>query len=261
MSPPVKIVKENRIATLMLNRPEAFNALNLDLLDCLATHLVSLAADREIRGIVISGAGRAFCAGGDLKWAMAYPQGAPAALHELTARFHQGVLEIRRMSKPVIAAVNGVAAGGGFSLTLACDFRVMDESAVMQQAYTSAGLSIDGGGSFSLSRLVGPARAMEIMAFDRPISAEQALSWGLATHVAKAGEALSEAASLARELAQKSLSSFGWSKRLLLEAFDNSFEKQMQHERRGIVSCSAHPDGQEGMAAFSEKRKPRFVTD
>jgi 2-(1,2-epoxy-1,2-dihydrophenyl)acetyl-CoA isomerase len=122
-----------------------------------------------------------------------FPQGPAGAFHLLAARFHLAVLEIRRMAKPVVAAVNGVAAGGGFSLALACDFRVMAESAVLRQAYTSSGLSIDGGGTFTLPRLVGCARALEIVAFDAPIPAQQAAAWGLATKVVADGAAVDEA--------------------------------------------------------------------
>jgi 2-(1,2-epoxy-1,2-dihydrophenyl)acetyl-CoA isomerase len=160
------------------------------------------------------------------------------------------------MPKPVIAAVNGVAAGGGFSLALACDFRVMSESAVMRQAYTSNGLCIDGGGTFTLPRIVGLARALEIAAFDRPISSDRALSWGLATKVVPDGSALEEAMKMARDLARGSMNAFGWAKRLLTDSFDGSFESQIQREREGLSSCAAHPDGQEGLKAFAEKRKP-----
>ena len=160
--------------------------------------------------------------------------------------------------KPIIAAINGVAAGGGFSLALACDFRVMGESAMLKQAYTSAGLCLDGGGSFTLPRMVGLARALEIVAFDRPIPARQAYDWGLATTVVPDGRVLVEALRLARELAGISLNSFGWAKRLLTDSFDSAFEAHLERERRGLSACAAHADGQEGLKAFVEKRKPVF---
>lgn len=178
MADPVIVEKVNGIATLFLNRPGALNAFNLDLVEAFASTIITLSTDESVRGIIISGKGKAFCAGGDLKWALSFHPIPSASFHELAARFHQVVLEIRRMAKPVIAAVNGTAAGGGFSLALACDFRVMAKSATLKQAYTSNGLCIDGGGSFMLPRLVGLAKAMEIMAFDNPISSEHALTWG-----------------------------------------------------------------------------------
>jgi 2-(1,2-epoxy-1,2-dihydrophenyl)acetyl-CoA isomerase len=212
MSELVTVKKEEEIAIVMLNRPETFNAFNLEMIESLAGHLITLSTEPSVRAIILSGVGKAFCAGGDLKWVLTFPQGPPAAFHELAARFHQAILEIRRMSKPVIAAINGIAAGGGFSLALACDFRVMAESAILRQAYTSNGLCIDGGGSFILPRLVGMARALEIMAFDQPISSDQALSWGLVTKIVKDGNALEEATIMARELIKGSLHSFGWAK-------------------------------------------------
>lgn len=258
MTEPVIVKKADGIATVLLNRPEAFNSFNKDLMESFAAHVITLAADESVRGIVISGEGKAFCAGGDLKYALSFPHGPSAAFHELAARFNQAVLEIRRMPKPVIAAVNGIAAGGGFSLALDCDFRVMAKCAALRQAYTSSGLSIDGGGSFILPRLVGLARAMEIMAFDRPISSEQALSWGLVTEVVEDGNALEEATRMALELAECSLNSFGWSKKLLTDSFNSSFETHIERERRGLAGCAAHPEGIEGLRAFSEKRKPLF---
>ena len=258
MSEQVKITRDDSIATVLLDRPDAFNALGLEMVETLVARLITLSADESVRAVVITGAGKAFCAGGDLKWALGHPLGAPAAFHELAGRFHLAVTEIRRMRKPAIAAVNGVAAGGGFSLALACDFRVMAESAVLKQAYTSSGLCIDGSGTFTLPRIVGLARALEIAAFDRPISSEQALAWGLATRVVRDGAARDEALAMARELAQGSVNSFGSVKRLFTDSFDTSFETQIERERKELAVCAAHPDGREGLKAFAGKRKPRF---
>jgi 2-(1,2-epoxy-1,2-dihydrophenyl)acetyl-CoA isomerase len=258
MAETIKVKLDGQIAEVLLDRPEAFNAFDLDMIERLAAHLITLAADNSIRGVVISGEGKAFCAGGDLKWATGFPKGPSAAFHELAARFHQAILEIRRMSKPVIAAVNGIAAGGGFSLALACDFRVMARSAILRQAYTSNGLCINGGGTFMLPRLIGLARALEIAAFDEPISSEQALAWGLATKVVQDGRALEEAVNTARELAKRSLNSFGWAKQLLTDSFNTAFEAHIEREREGLSSCASHPDGKEGLHAFVEKRKPLF---
>jgi len=176
----------------------------------------------------------------------------------LAASFHQAILEIRRMPKPVIAAINGLAAGGGFSLALACDFRVMARSATLRQAYTSNGLSIDGGGTFILPRIVGLARALEITGFDAPISSEQALTWGLVTKVADDGHAVEEAVHMAHELSRGSLNSFGWSKRLLTDSYNTPFEAHIERERLGLCSCAEHADGKEGIRAFVARRKPVF---
>jgi 2-(1,2-epoxy-1,2-dihydrophenyl)acetyl-CoA isomerase len=147
MTEPIRLKKEGGIVEVLLNRPEAFNAFDLDMIELLEKCLISLAMDDSVSVLVISGEGRAFCAGGDLRWALNFPGGPAAAFHELAARYHQAILEILRMRKPVIAAVNGIAAGGGFSLALACDFRVMAQSAKLRQGYTSNGLCIDGGGT------------------------------------------------------------------------------------------------------------------
>jgi 2-(1,2-epoxy-1,2-dihydrophenyl)acetyl-CoA isomerase len=258
MTEPIRLRKDGGIAEVLLNRPAAFNAFNLDMIELFAKYLISLAMDDSVSVIIISGEGKAFCAGGDLKWALNFSGGPAAAFHELAARYHQAMLEILRMRKPVVAAVNGIAAGGGFSLALACDFRVMAQSAILRQGYTSNGLCIDGGGTFTLPRVVGLARAMEIVGFDKPISSEQALAWGLVTKVAKDGRVLEEARRMARELAEGSLHSFGWCKQLLIDSFHTPFESHIERERQGLSSCAAHPDGQEGLKAFSERRKPKF---
>ena len=170
MTESIELKKNEEIAEVLLNRPENSNAFDLNMVELFSKGLIHLAADDSVSAVVISGTGKAFCAGGDLKWVSSFRGGAAAGFHELAARYHQAVLEIRRMRKPVIAAINGIAAGGGFSLALACDFRIMAKAAILRQAYTANGLCIDGGGTFTLPRLVGLARAMELVAFDKPIS-------------------------------------------------------------------------------------------
>ncbi len=245
-------------ATITLNRPKAFNAFDLDMISDLAESLTNLAVDDTIKIVAISGEGKAFCAGGDLRWAASWAAGFGAAFHTLAGRYHQAVLEIRRMPKPVIAAINGMAAGGGFSLALACDFRIMAESAVLRQAYTSNGLSVDGGGTFMLPRLVGAARAMEICAFDRPIPSGQALTWGLVTEVVKDDKLMEAVGIMAANLTNVSLRSLAKAKQLLNDSFDNSLETQLELERAALRECAAGPDGAEGVLAFLEKRKPLF---
>jgi 2-(1,2-epoxy-1,2-dihydrophenyl)acetyl-CoA isomerase len=258
MDESVLVKKDARVAQIVLNRPNAYNAFDLDMLGQLTTHLINLATDADILAVIITGEGKAFCAGGDLKWVRSYAGENAAGFHTLAARFHQAVLEIRRMRKPVIAAINGVAAGGGFSIALACDFRVMAKSAILRQAYTAAGLCVDGGGTFTLPRIVGLARALEIIGFDNPISSEEALAWGLVTSVAEDGHTVGEALGMARALMKGSIHSFGMCKELLNDSFSTPFETHIERERVGLRQCSAHPDGIEGVNAFAEKRKPKF---
>ena len=259
MPETVAVSEEGPVAKVLLDRPRALNAFDLDMADLLARQLATVAAADRVRAVVIAGAGEAFCAGGDHRWAAGHPDGPPAAFRELAGRFHRAVLEIRQMPKPVIAAVEGVAAGGGFSLALACDFRVMARSAVLRQAYTASGLGIDGGGTFTLPRLLGLARALEVAAFDRPISAEQALAWGLATSVADDGLALEAAVAMGRGLATRSLHAFALCKRLLSDSFETALVTQLDRERDGMVASATHPDGQEGMRAFLDKRTPSYL--
>ena len=261
MAETIRVRRDGEIAEVLLNRPGVLNAFDLDMLVSFASHLNTLSIDDGVRGVVISGEGRAFCAGGDLNSASGFPDGVVAGFNRFAEAFNRAALEIRRMRKPVIAAIDGAAIGGGLSLALACDFRVMARSAVMRQAYTSNGISMDGGGTFTLPRLVGMARAMEIVAFDRPISSEQALAWGLATVVVDDGRALEEAMNMAHDLARNSLSAFGWTKQLLTDSFNTLLEAHLESERVAVCSCVAHPDGEEGLRAFAEKRKPVFYRE
>lgn len=258
MSDAITVIQDNGIAKLILNRPAVFNAFDHDMVEHFARHIVMVAVDDNVRGVVISGEGKGFCAGGDLKWVSEFPLGPSVAFHKLSASFHQAILEICRMPKPVIAAINGIAAGGGFSLALACDFRIMARSATLKQAYTSNGLCIDGGGTFMLPRIVGLARALEIVGFDAPISSEQALTWGLVTRVTDDGHSLEEAINMAHKLSKGSLNSFGWSKRLLTDSFNSAFEAHIERERLGLCSCAEHPDGKEGIQAFIDRRTAIF---
>lgn len=246
------------IGVITLNRPEAFNAFHASMIGDLADMLIGLSGNKEVPGVVLTGAGKAFCAGADLKWLGACGMSPGAALHGLAAAYHQAILEIRRMAKPVVAAVNGMAAGGGFSMALACDFRVVARSAIFRQAYTSNGLSIDGGGTYTLPRLVGLAKAMEIVAFDRPISAEQAFAWGLATEVVEDGQTVNRAVAMVQEIVKRPLSSFHASKKLLTDSFHTPFEHQLEKEREFLAWCADHPNGREGINAFLEKRRPVY---
>jgi 2-(1,2-epoxy-1,2-dihydrophenyl)acetyl-CoA isomerase len=254
----IKIEKKNKITIIYLNRPEHYNAFNYDLFVALGDELTKATTDDSVIGVIITGKGKAFSGGGDLKAVASYSSGMGSALHRLVPQFNRCVLEIVKMKKPVVAGINGIAAGGGFSLALVCDFRIMARSAILKQAYTTSGLSIDGGGTFILPRLVGYSRALEIAAFDEPINAEQAQNMGLVTKVVEDEKVLSEAMEIIMKLQNRSLNSFGWSKKLLNSSFSNTFEKQLEIEREGIVDCATHPDGKEGIQAFIDKRPAVF---
>jgi 2-(1,2-epoxy-1,2-dihydrophenyl)acetyl-CoA isomerase len=258
MDDPVLSQQHGNILQITLNRPDSYNALNFEMMKMLGDVLSLAGTNDAIKGVLLTGQGKAFCSGGDLRAIGGQSEDAASILYRLAPQFHLSIAEIRRMGKPVVAAINGTAAGGGFSLALACDFRVMAQSAMLRQAYTSSGLSMDGGGTFSLPRLVGLARAMEIMAFDNPISAAQALEWGLVTKVVPDEQVLPEAFKLLNHITQGALHSFAWSKKLMADSFNHSLETQLELERQGISDCAAHPDGREGIQAFLEKRKPTF---
>jgi 2-(1,2-epoxy-1,2-dihydrophenyl)acetyl-CoA isomerase len=259
MTDPVLVKRNGSILEIAFNRPEVYNALDLDMMKQLGEALSSATVDNSVQGVILTGKGKAFCSGGDLKWISQQPENAGAVLYRLAPEFHLSIVEIRRMGKPVVAAINGIAAGGGFSLALACDFRVMCQSATLRQAYSSSGLSMDGGSSFALPRLVGVARAMEILAFDEPISSTRALEWGLVTKVVPDDQILQEAIVMLEKLTNTSLYSFAWSKKLMTDSFNNTLESQLELERQGISSCATHSEGQEGIRAFVEKRKPDFA--
>ena len=258
MNEPLKFALSEGIALFTLNRPEFFNAFGLETMTPFVDRLVTIARDPEVRGAVITGEGKAFSAGGDLRWLSSGDRTPAETFSMLAARFHQAVVEIRRMPKPVVAAVNGLAAGGGFSLALACDFRIMETSAFLRQGYTTNGLSLDGGGTFTLPRLVGMARALEIAAFDRPISSHQALQWGLVTEVVEDGRSAARAVEMIRGIRVPG-SSFGAAKRLMTDSFNTTLESALERERELLAWCAEHPNGREGVAAFLEKRNPHYV--
>jgi len=254
----MELIIKNQIAEIFFNRPEIYNPLDLPTARELYSILHKTAHDDNVKAVVISGRGKAFSAGGDIRAVLKHPDGPAAAFHQMAINVQPCVMEIRKMRKPVIAAINGVAAGGGFSLSIAADFRVIDEKAVMKLGFTSNALGIDAAATFNLPRLVGQARALEIATFDEPISAQKAMEWGLVTKIADEGKALEEAIALANKIFEKSLHTFGWSKQLINSSFENTIENQMEKEHEGLVACVSHPDGMEGLNAFVEKRKPKY---
>ncbi|MFH1487760.1 MAG: enoyl-CoA hydratase-related protein [Pseudomonadota bacterium] len=259
MDEPIKMELREGVAVVTLNRPKAYNAFGPIMIEALTETFFKLTGDPDVLGVIITGAGRAFCAGANLKRLAEYGKPYGRAFHSLASKYHQVIIEIRRMPKPVVAAINGLAAGGGLSMALACDFRVMVKSALLRQAYTSNGLSIDGGGTYTLPRMVGMARAMEIAGLDRPISPEQALAWGLVTELAEDDRSVEAARKIIEEVWRRPLSSFAAAKKLITDSFDTSFEAQLEKERELLTWCADHPNGIEGITAFIEKRKPVYV--
>jgi 2-(1,2-epoxy-1,2-dihydrophenyl)acetyl-CoA isomerase len=249
----------NRIAIIRLKRPSVYNAINIELAKELSDTLIQLSEDKGVWGIVITGSGEAFCAGGDLKWILSQGEDYHKTFYTIVGQFHRAIMEIKNMKKPVVAAINGMAAGGGFSLALSCDFRIMESHAQLILAYTSRGLAIDGGGTYTLPRIVGIAKALEIIALDKPISAQEALNMGLVTEVVPKGESVKRAVELIKDIVKRvPLHSYGICKNLIHESFRNPLELQLEKEREAITYASQQPDGKEGILSFVEKRAPVY---
>jgi len=230
------------VATITLNRPSSANAIDLAMARELADAALRCDEDPAVRAVVLTGAGKAFCAGGDLPSFSAAGDAAPALLKEITGHLHLAVSRLARMDAPVVAAVNGVAA----------------EGARFTMAYTRAGLSPDGGATFFLSRLVGLQRARELVLTNRMLSALEAVEWGIAARVVADAELGAEVAKLAGELAAGPTRALGASKRLLVDGLTADLEAQLDREARSIAELSRTADGREGMAAFLDKRAARF---
>ncbi len=257
----VRVERRGPVAAVVLDRQEVFNAFDGPMLEDMLRAFWLVGRDPAVRAVILTGAGRAFCAGGDLK-AVLQPGKSPGRwFFEYAATFHQCIYELRTMPKPVVGAINGPAAGGGFSLALACDLRVMADSAYLRQAYTSNGLAMDGGGTFTLPRLVGLARALEIAFLDEPIGPERALELGLVRQVVPVGELMEAAWELAGRLADRPTETLARVKMLLNASFDTPLEKRLEEERRALAETADSPQGREGLAAFAEKRPPRFHGD
>jgi 2-(1,2-epoxy-1,2-dihydrophenyl)acetyl-CoA isomerase len=250
-------VKE-QVAFITLNRPEAFNALNLTVGRELMHAAIRCDENPEIRAVVLTGAGKAFSAGGDLKFFAGYGNQLSTVLKEMTVYCHAAASRLIRMDKPLITAVNGAAAGIGMSFAIAGDIILAAESASFTAAYTAAGLSPDGAMTYLLPRMIGLARARELMMTNRRLKAQDALDWGLVNKVVPDGELLNEAESLAKSFANGPTRSFGIVKKLLNESFSATLETQMEQEARGIAEMARTIDGVEGVNAFVGKRRSMF---
>jgi 2-(1,2-epoxy-1,2-dihydrophenyl)acetyl-CoA isomerase len=244
------------VATIALNRPAALNALTIPMKERLLAALDEAGRDPAVRAVVLTGSGRAFCAGQDLRERLAPDP--PSFDDELRLRYNPIVRAIRDLPQPVIAAVNGVAAGAGASLAFACDLRIAAEEASFVLAFGRIGLVPDTGATWTLPRLVGAARAAEIALLGEVVSAADAVRIGLVSRVVPASDLAAEAAAMAGRLAGLAPGATTATKRLLAGAFDLKLDEALEAEAEAQAAAGSHPDHAEGLAAFVEKRPPRF---
>jgi 2-(1,2-epoxy-1,2-dihydrophenyl)acetyl-CoA isomerase len=243
------------VLTITLNRPESYNALNEQLKDDLLDALKAASRDASVRCVVLTGAGKAFCSGQDLKEAR---PGEIAIGDALRKKYNPIARLLYGMEKPVLAAVNGVAAGAGCSLALLCDMRIMADTASFRLAFSSIGLAPDSGACFILPRLVGRGLALELAYTGRAVDAEEALRIGLANQVVAQAELPERTAQLARTLAARPTRALGLTKRAINHAMDVDLDAALDYEAYTQEIAAATLDFAEGAAAFREKRTPRF---
>jgi enoyl-CoA hydratase len=255
MSEPetVLVERHNRLAILHLNRPEALNALNPELLCELADKLHELDADPDIACLILTGKGKAFAAGADIK-AMADL----SAMAMVQAHWMERWASVRQVKKPLIAAVNGYALGGGCELAMACDLIIASETAKFGQPEISLGVIPGAGGTQRLTRTVGKAKAMELILTGRPFSAQEALEMGLINRVVPSENVLEEALALATIIAEKPVFATRLAKEAILEAFESPLEQGLLAEKQRFALCFGTADQREGMQAFQEKRSPHW---
>ena len=250
----VETSRDGAVLTITLNRPDVLNAFNHDMHRGLAAALKD-ARDGGVRAVVITGAGRGFCVGQDLTEFREAPGDIGSRLRR---SYHPNVLAIRALEKPVIAVVNGAAAGAGMSLACACDLRIAADSATFVPAFINIGLIPDSGGSYFVTRILGPARAFEWLASGKRLTAAEAHAWGLVSEVVESDALPARAADLAAQLADLPTRGVGMTKRLLDHAANASLEEQLEREAQLQAAATKTEDFKEGVAAFLEKRPPRF---
>jgi 2-(1,2-epoxy-1,2-dihydrophenyl)acetyl-CoA isomerase len=250
---------EDGVATLTLNRPDKLNALNTHLAVALNETLGRIAIDKNIHAVVLTGAGRAFCAGGDLAeiW-KGRQEGNVADLEPLLRAGMQSVLKIRTMRQPVIAAVNGAAAGAGMNIALAADIRFASDTAVFGQNFAKVGLFPDYGGTFFLPQLVGPAKAAEMFYTGEMIDAKTALQLGLVNYLVPVDKLEAEAKAFAKNIAHGPRTASRAVKQVLFGNQRAELTKALEYEVEEQMKCFASEDCSEGLRAFFEKRKPNF---
>jgi 2-(1,2-epoxy-1,2-dihydrophenyl)acetyl-CoA isomerase len=246
------------VRTLTLNRPQKLNAVNQRLADELPRAIAEAARDDDIRVVVVTGAGRGFCSGLDLSEPPTLPSSTLAERLDRIAWVGRWVLAMTECEKPVIAAVNGVAAGAGFGLALAADLRLVAESAVMTAGYVRRGLSPDAGVTWMLPRLIGLSRATDVILTGRDMHADEALATGLAAAVLPDSTFAASVANYAAQLAAGPPIAYALTKRLLGASLETALAPQLERELASIKTCFASSDVAEALRAFSEKRAPAF---
>jgi 2-(1,2-epoxy-1,2-dihydrophenyl)acetyl-CoA isomerase len=259
VSDTVLISASEGVATITLNRPEALNSLTTELKESLLDALLQVAADPAARAVVLTGSGRGFSAGQDLReHGEMLAGGDPAPLHTVERHFNPIVLALATMPKPVIAAVNGIAAGAGASLTFAADFRIAADNAKFLLAFANVGLGLDTGASWTLPRLIGHARATALAILAEPVSASAALEMGLVNAVVPAGELESAVFELAARLAAGPTAAYAAIKEALAYAAAAPLASALEKEAQLQNALGASPDHREATAAFLRKEKPVF---
>jgi 2-(1,2-epoxy-1,2-dihydrophenyl)acetyl-CoA isomerase len=253
----VETSREGAVLTITLNRPDVLNAFNAELHRALAAALRESRAT-DVRAVVLTGAGRGFCVGQDLTEFREAPGDIGARLR---GNYHPNILAIRALEKPVIAAVNGVAAGAGLSFAFACDLRVAADSATFIPAFINIGLVPDSGASYFATRLLGRARAFEWLASGRKLTATEAHAWGLVSEVVEGDALVGRVAELAAQLAALPTRGIGMTKRLIDNALTSALEEQLEREAQLQSAATQTGDFREGVAAFLEKRPPKFRGD
>lgn len=257
MTEGLRVEVDGPVATLTLDRPDSLNALTVPVKVALREALASLAADRSVRAVILTGAGRAFCAGQDLA-EREQPDAAPLEV-EVRVRYNPIIRTLRSMDQPVIAAVNGVAAGAGASLAFACDIRLAADDARFVLAFGRIGLVPDSGATWFLPRLVGSAKAAELALIGDTVDAAEALRLGLVSRVVPGDRLMAEARALADRLAEGAPLALSLTKSALQRSLAIDLDEALEGEAKlqGIAGASA--DHAEGLAAFREKRPPRFT--
>jgi 2-(1,2-epoxy-1,2-dihydrophenyl)acetyl-CoA isomerase len=260
MPEPVRVTRDGAVETISLNRPERLNAMDLPSLRRLREALQSASLDATVRAVVLTGEGRAFCAGGDVAAMSEHLERGelPKFFHELTGEQELAIREILSMRKPVVASLPGVAAGGGLSLALAADWRVASDTAVLVPAFPSLGAVPDGGLTYFLPHFLGIGTAQELLFTQAKLTAARAREMGLVHEVVPATELEQRTRARATELAHGPTFAFGWMKHLMLSAFSEGLETQLALERRGAVEAARGTELPEGIRAFRAKRPPAF---